>query len=95
MSPLSSVMWRYFRFLHMTDVGNSEITLHVEKFQINSEQRCFFAIYAFLSRLCFVAIYALLRGEKLAPNLICGEKITNIRYVEMRRDPQIVPFQVL
>ena len=38
----------------------------------------FFAIYAFLSRLCFVAIYALLRGEKLAPNFI------NIRYVENR-----------
>ena len=44
----------------------------------------FFAIYAFLSRLCFVAIYALLRGEKLAPNFICGEKMTNIRYVENR-----------
>ena len=37
-----SVIWRYFRFLHMTGVRNSEIPPHVEKFQISSEHRCFF-----------------------------------------------------
>ena len=45
----------------------------------------FLAIYALLSQICFVAIYALLCGEKLTKNCVCGEKMTNIRYAIIRQ----------
>ena len=68
----TSVMWRHFRFLHMTDVEN---------FWNYSTTCCFVAIYAVLSKKCFVAINALFCGETLNPKFICGEKMTNMRSV--------------
>ena len=41
----------------------------------------FVAIYALLSQISFVAILALLCGEKITKNCVCGEKMTNIKYV--------------
>ena len=34
------VIWRIFRFLCMTDLENSEISPHVEYFQISPHDRC-------------------------------------------------------
>ena len=53
----------------MTDAEDSEITPHVDKFQISSEHICFCDLRY------FIAIYALLCGENLAQNVICGEKL--------------------
>lgn len=73
----TSVMWRYFRFLHMTDVGNSEITPHVEKFQISSEHWCFCDLRYFVAHLFCRDLRV---EKKFAQNFICGEKMTNVRY---------------
>ena len=40
----------------------------------------FVAFYALVTQISFVGVYALLCGEKLTKNCVCGEKMTNIRY---------------
>ena len=48
----------------MTDVKKSEI------YPVFGCEICFVAIYATFHVICFVAIYALLRGEKIKPEIV-------------------------
>ena len=66
----TSVMKRYLRFLHMTDVENSEITPHVENFEILQKHRYFFSDLR-----CFVEIYTLLCGEKFTQKMLMWRKL--------------------
>ena len=75
----------------MTDVEKSEISFGVCTIYgilLHFALFCWKIYFFFVDLRCFIAklffaIYALLRGEKIAKNSACGEKMTNIRYVEL------------
>ena len=63
--------------------------LHMCRIHVFCCKNGFVAMYALLLKICFVATYALLCGEKLTKNYVCGEKMTNMRYAEIQRQIQI------
>ena len=77
-------MWRNVKFLHIWQVCDVENASTYMKFRFVCCKIGFVAIYTLLLQISFVAIYALLCGEKLTKNCVCGEKITNIRYVQIQ-----------
>ena len=86
-------MWSNLKFLHMTDVEKSEVSPHLACVWCG-ECLYIYTCYAVLSKnwFCcdlrrFVAKSVLLRfthfcvEKNLTKNCVCGEKMTNIRYV--------------
>ena len=87
-------IWISFKFPHMTDVEKSEISfvvctiygilLHFAlfcwKFVFSS------LIYAVLSQNLFLPFTRFCVETNLAKNSACGDKMTNIRYVEWGRN---------
>ena len=79
----TSVMWRYFRFLHRTGVENSENILHAEKFQMSPEHRCFFLQFTLFCRESVLSWCTFFEWRKIETKFayVEREKITNIRYI--------------
>jgi len=78
----------------MTIAGKSKFSVHVEKFQMPSHDRCgnickicaiffkkisFVKIYQLCCEIRFVVIYALLCGEKFIQKISMWRKMTNMR----------------
>ena len=67
-----STMWRKFRFLHMTDVGKSEMSPRLSC--VWFLQYAIFAIYAVLSRNLFCRDFRVFAWRKIEPKIVSVEE---------------------